>query len=245
MSRSHQFSDYEAPLSKSNSDLESVLTSCGEETDSHLHLPQTPLKSSNSNISDGIIREQVAIGPGRSEKFPHSRSQSIRVNDSTSYLPDLGRQISRMDSNDNDIRSRLRDEDVELNSNIVYNPRRRPQTAQPISHTSMRRQSPSGSNMGSGAPPRSAIFNRLRPATASAIRYTENSVLRTRLDQVKVSLSPFFAPSAALLQLPIKRQVDYQGTLTSFFSLSHRLCAKLRYAVPPLTLLPAQKVFHL
>jgi hypothetical protein len=179
MSRNHHSSDNEAPLSKNNSDQGRILKIGGKD-DFNLRLPRTQSKSSNSNISDEILREEVAI-------------QSTGVEDSTSYLPDLGPQMSGMHGKDNDIGNLSRDEDeVELNSNVLYNPRRRPQSAQPISHSSMRRQPPSESNMISGAPPRSAMFNRLRPATAAAIWYTENSVLRSRLDQVKVSLSTIF-----------------------------------------------------
>jgi hypothetical protein len=177
----------------------------GEESDSNLRIPQTQSNTSKSNIRDGIIHEELAI-------------QSTEVIDSTLYLPDLGPQTSGEHSNDSGFRSYSRDEDdVELYSNVLCNPRCRPQSAQPISHSSMRKQRRSESNMGSGAPSRGPMFNRLRPATAAAIRYTENSVLRSRLDQVKVSLSTIFVFPMLSSQLPIKMQIIFQGLSTLLF----------------------------
>lgn len=223
MSRNLHFTDCEAPLSRNDADEERISKSSCENVNSYLRLPQTQSKSSNSINSDGIISEQVATGFERSETSPHSNIQTTGANDSASYLPDICLQVSGIESSDNGIRTCSKDrEDVVLNSNVLFNLKRRPQSAQPTSRSSMSRQSPSAGNMESGAPLLGAIFNRLRPATASAIRCMENSVLRSRLDQVKATIRRCYSFPLILSQVSIQVLTDY---LMHLFPSSHRLSA--------------------
>lgn len=196
MSLNHLSCDNETSLSATNSDLKEISTKYAERKEPHLHLPQTQSKLRNTNICDGIISEQMAIGRGRSEFLSHpGRLSSVFSNDSKIYLPVLSPQISVLVGNGNGIRSCSRDgEDTGFKNNLLSNLRRRPQTAQPVSNSSTRRQLPSESHMGPDASLRGDMYARLRPATASAIRCTDNSAPLSRLDQEKVhhSIDQFY-----------------------------------------------------